>query len=56
MELIQDQEYIYTDATFNQHSVKFIQRSHESYTLQIEMENGKKIWVIERQLSVKKSS
>jgi uncharacterized protein YgiM (DUF1202 family) len=55
MELIPGKEYIYTDVVFNEHAVKFIQKSQESYTLQVEMENGRKIWVIERQLSVKRS-
>lgn len=52
MELIPGNEYTYTDITFNKHKVKFIKKNHESYTLQIELPSGKKIWVVPKQLSV----
>lgn len=50
MDLIEGEKYIYTSITYNESVVTFIKHNHESYTKQIEFEDGKTIWVVKQQL------
>jgi hypothetical protein len=50
VDLIPGEKYIYTNVTESELVVTFLRHSHESYTKQIEFEDGHTIWVVARQL------